>query len=151
EALAAHLRALSNLEALDLAMVGYRLEQTLSPHGSVSRGVCTVAGDGCLSKVVERTKIESTSEGIFARDREREERMTGREIVSWRWWGLTPALFSALERLFVEVLGSRGEEEKSEFYIPTAVDRLVSDGEARVSVLPTEDSWFGVTYPEDKP
>ncbi len=149
--LARHLGAVSDLGALDLAMVGYRLEQTLSPHGTVSRGVCAVGEDGCLRKVVERTKIGVTDGQIFVRDLDREERMTGREIVSLNLWGFTPALFEALDRLFGEFLGERIGEEKSEFYIPTAVDRLVSDGEARVSVLPTEDSWFGVTYPEDKP
>lgn len=150
-ALGRHLQAISRLDALEFVMVGYRLEQTLSPHGSVSRGVCAVDGDGFLQKVVERTRIEGANSEIYVRDNGHDEKLTGKEIVSLNLWGFTPALFPALERMFREFLEARGNEEKSEFYIPTAVDQLVMEKLAKVVVLPTDDSWFGVTYPEDRP
>lgn len=150
-ALGQYLLGLSNLERSDFAMIGYRLEQTLSPHGSVSRGLCEVSPEGFLRKVVERTRIESTDAGIVVRDHSRDQKLTGEEIVSLNLWGFTPALFGSLERLFTQFLAERGGEEKSEFYIPFAVDQLVAEGEARVKVIPTADAWFGVTYPEDKP
>lgn len=152
EALGRFLSRIQHPDNPEFAMVGFRLARTLSPHGSVSRGVCAVGSDGMLQKVVERTKIVQTAgEEIFVRDSGTDEKMTGEEIVSLNHWGFTPALFPALEELFTVFLEKRGMEEKSEFYIPFAVDELVAEERAKVNVLLTDDSWFGVTYPEDKP
>jgi UTP-glucose-1-phosphate uridylyltransferase len=150
QALGRHLGGLDP-SCREYAMVGYQLEKTLSPNGSVSRGICEVDGAGFLKKVVERTRISRTDGGIAVTDHGEEEKLTGREIVSLNLWGFTPAIFESLEKLFAQFLQERGGEEKSEFYIPTAVDRLVALGQGRVTVLPTDDAWFGVTYPEDKP
>ena len=134
------------------AMVGYRLDQTLSEHGSVARGVCKVGAGGMLVTVTEMTKLVRVAGG--AENREDESRpvaLTGAERVSMNLWGFTPALFEALEKRFPAWLSANARNSKAEWYIPFVVDELVSEGAAEVEVLPTESAWFGVTYREDKP
>ena len=131
----------------DYAMVGYTLRNTLSEHGSVSRGVCECDADGCLQAVTELTKIEKQGRGAQAEGRV----LSGNELVSMNFWGFTPALFPQLRERFEEFLRRSGRELKSECYIPTTVNELVASGTARVKVLRTPASWFGVTYKEDKP
>ncbi len=134
------------------AMVGYRLEQTLSANGSVARGVCKVGGDGLLVRVTEMTRLVRVPGG--AENREYPEcpvRLTGDERVSMNLWGFTPALFGALEARFPAWLEAHAENPKAEWYIPFVVDEMVGEGAAEVEVLPTESAWFGVTYREDKP
>jgi NDP-sugar pyrophosphorylase family protein len=141
------------------AMVGFRLANTLSEHGTVSRGVCTVAGGGALRSIVEQTSIAPTDVGSG-------RKFSGEEIVSMNCWGFTPALFPALEaqlRGFVENLVNRipapaagvatvgPDPLKAEFYLPAAVSTMIGRGEATVTVLPTDSAWFGITYREDKP
>jgi NDP-sugar pyrophosphorylase family protein len=140
--LAEHLRAGGE----DYAMVGFRLSNTLSEFGSVARGVCECDADGYLRSVTELTKVERADGGAVADGR----KVNGDEIVSMNLWGFTPAIFAQLEHLFAEFLRERGQQEKAEFFIPTAVNELIKHNEARVKVLPTSDSWFGVTYREDR-
>lgn len=128
----------------EFAIVGFRLANTLSEHGAVARGVCSSAPDGTLASVVERT-------GIAAADVGPGKRYSGEEIVSMNCWGFTPALFGGLERQFREFLAARASDPKAEFYLPGAVSDMIGRGEARVGVLPTDSTWFGVTYREDKP
>lgn len=132
---------------LDYAMIGYTLRNTLSEHGSVSRGVCECDGDGMLRAVVELTKVEKRGYGAQAGDRA----LSGDELVSMNFWGFTPALFPQLREQFTAFLRRNGQELKSESYIPTTVNELVAAGAARVKVLRTPSSWFGITYKEDKP
>jgi choline kinase len=141
--LAEHLRAGSE----DYAVVGFRLRNTLSEFGSVARGVCECDADGYLRSVTELTKVEHADGGAVAEGR----KLSGDEIVSMNMWGFTPEIFAHLERLLAEFLKEKGEQEKSEFYIPTAVNELVHTRQARVKMLRTSDSWFGVTYREDRP
>ena len=132
-------------------MVGFQLNNTLSEHGSVARGVCTVDANGMLSTVLEMTKIFKTDTG--AENREVEGAyvpLTGSEPVSMNFWGFTPDIFGQLREAFVEFLKERGGEQKSECYVPFVVDNLIQTGRADVRVLPTTSKWFGVTYPEDK-
>src|SRR5277367_2616016 len=131
----------------DYAMVGYTLRNTLSEHGSVSRGVCECDSAGFLRAVVELTKIEKRDRGAQAEGR----MLSGDELVSMNFWGFTPALFPQLRERFDAFLRRNGQELKSESYIPTTVNELVASGTARVKVLGTPSSWFGVTYKEDKP
>jgi hypothetical protein len=131
----------------DYAMIGYTLRNTLSEHGSVSRGVCECNADGLLRAVVELTKIEKRGHGAHAEERA----LSGDELVSMNFWGFTPALFPQLRKKFDEFLGRSRQELKSESYIPTTVNELVASGAARVKVLHTPASWFGITYKEDKP
>jgi hypothetical protein len=127
------------------AMVGFPLGNTLSENGAVSRGVCTVGRDGYLQSIEEHTGILATEVGL------------GRKYdpstpVSMNCWGFDgPGFLTQLDAEWRAFLAARGAEPKAEFYLPAAVNGLVQRGAARVRVLPTADSWFGVTYREDKP
>ena len=135
----------------EFAMAGFRLAATVSPHGSVSRGICEVDADGFLRQVIERTRIERLPDGSHAWfEDDRPVPLSGKEIVSMNMWGFTPELFDLLGDCFERFLREHGSGEKSEFYLPAAVDAMIREGRARVRVLPTEGTWLGVTYPEDK-
>lgn len=123
------------------AMVGFRLERTLSEHGGVSRGIVRMAG-GRLQSIEERSGIVADAVGRSYR---------GDEIVSMNCWGFTAPVFSTLERGLREFVSTRGADPKSEFYLPAAISAAVAAGEASVDVLPTAADWFGVTYREDRP
>jgi len=139
-AMAAHLA-----DSADFAMAGYRLAATLSDHGTVSRGVCEVDPGGWLTGVREYTAIRKADGGGAVCGG---TSFSGGELVSMNFWGFTPAIFPALEEGFAEFLATgRGE---GEYYIPTAVERMVAAGRARVRVIPTDSTWFGVTYREDR-
>jgi len=136
----------------EYAMAGFVLRNTLSEFGTVARGVCRVSGDGYLESVVEMMKIEH--DGAHAKNTEENgatTRLEGSEAVSMNMWGFTPRIFPQLEEHFRRFLEAHGTEEKSECYIPRVVNDLVEAGQARVKVLRTGDSWFGVTYREDRP
>ena len=138
--------------SLHLCMVGYRLSLTLSENGSVARGICDVSSDGKLKGVTEMTKLVKA--GDVAENREDEANPVKVPLdsrVSMNCWGFTPRLFAELEDRFVKFLAARGKEMKSEWYIPFVVDELIREGKADCAVLPTDSSWFGVTYREDKP
>ena len=138
--------------SLHFAMVGYRLDLTLSENGSVARGICDISADGMLRGVTEMTKLVRAGE--VAENREGEAapvRVPLDARVSMNCWGFTPQLFAELEARFVKFLAARGTEMKSEWYIPFVVDELIKEGKADCKVLPTDSSWFGVTYREDKP
>lgn len=133
------------------SMVGFTLENTLSPHGSVARGVCRTDDRGFLADIRELTRISRTADGAENVVDGRVERLSGREPVSMNMWGFTPRIFSQLEASFREFLARSGTEAKSECYIPLSVGELVRAGRTTCEVLPTTSTWFGVTYPEDKP
>jgi len=136
----------------DYAMVGFVLRNTLSDFGSVARGVCQVDPENYLQGVVELTKIER--DGAGARDTNPAGnviKLTGDEAVSMNLWGFTPDVFPQLRQSFQEFLERYGWDMKSEFYIPSVVNSLVVARKARVKVLRTNASWFGVTYREDRP
>jgi len=135
----------------DYAMVGFVLRNTLSDFGSVGRGVCRVNGDELLQNVVELTKIER--DGAGAKDKSasgRISRLTGDETVSMNMWGFGPRVFDQLQENFRVFLELNSLDAKSECYIPSTVNDLIMTGRARVKVLRTGDSWFGVTYREDR-
>lgn len=138
-------------DAETYAMVAYRLANTLSRHGSVSRGICQRDAEGFLIEVAERTRIEMAEAGArYAREDGTWGALTGAEPASLNLWGFHPSLFPALEDLFVEFLQARRETPGSEFYIPTVVDTLVKRGRCRTAVLETDEHWFGMTYKEDR-
>ena len=135
----------------DYAMVGFILKNTLSDHGSVARGVSRVDGNNYLTNIVELTKIERDGSG--AKDTGPDgkiTKLTGDEAVSMNFWGFTPALFPQIKVEFEKFLKKAGGEQKSECYIPATVGELVTSGQARCKVLRSSDSWFGVTYREDR-
>ena len=136
----------------DYAMVGFVLRNTLSDFGSVARGVCQVADDGYLQHIVEHTKIERDANGARSTDAAGKVTMlTGDEPVSLNMWGFTPRVFGQLREHFEKFLEDNAADLKTECYIPNTVGDLVRSGEARVKVLHASDSWFGVTYREDRP
>ncbi|QYY35794.1 NTP transferase domain-containing protein [Ruficoccus sp. ZRK36] len=147
-----HLLALDLADASELCMVGYPLKNTLSPHGSVNRGVCRLDGE-LLRTVEEHTDICAESDGKVRGVNLAGERVEIPEEapVSMNFWGFIPAVFDVLEEHFTAFLKAHGTELKSECYIPTVVDDLIRAGRARCTVLPTSGEWFGVTYPADKP
>jgi dTDP-glucose pyrophosphorylase len=148
ELLAEHLKS----EPKAYAMMGFVLKNTLSEFGSVARGLCRTSPDGYLEGVTELTKIEK--DGAAAKNTEPDGKickLTGEELVSMNMWGFAPSLFAHLKREFAVFLKERGEEEKSEFYIPTLVNTLVERNQERVKVIRTPAAWFGVTYREDRP
>ncbi len=146
--LAAFLRAAAVARAgtPEYAMVGFRLANTLSEHGAVSRGVCTVEADGLLAGIEEHTGILASEVGLAAGCKYAPD-----TIVSMNCWGFTAGFLPRLDERWREFLAAHGGSEKTEFYLPFAVNDLLRAGEARVRVLPTDDQWFGVTYREDKP
>lgn len=136
----------------DYCMVGYTLSNTLSENGTVSRGVCQCDNEGNLLNVAEHTKVGKTGDSVTGLDDTgKEVNLTGEEPVSMNLWGFGPSIFGHLKTRFAEFLAEHGNEEKSEFYIPFVVDDLIKESIAKVKVLRSEASWFGVTYPDDKP
>lgn len=136
--------AATALHATTFAMVGFRLAQTLSEHGAVSRGVCATNSAGELESITERTGILPAEVGAGRVYR-------GDEIVSMNCWGFTPVVFAKLDEQWRGFLREQGRDPKAEFYLPTAVSTMIARHEAKVRVLPTDSAWFGVTYREDKP
>jgi dTDP-glucose pyrophosphorylase len=136
----------------DYAMVGFILRNTLSEFGTVARGVCEVTAEGLLKSVTELTKIEKAGTGAKHTDAlGKEHSLSGDEMVSMNMWGFTPTIFRHLREQFPAFLNEHGQEEKSEFYIPSVVNALINSGQERLRVLRSADSWFGVTYREDRP
>jgi hypothetical protein len=135
----------------DYAMVAFILRNTLSEFGSVARGVCRVSPDGFLEGVEELTHIERDGNGAKNTAPDGTVRkLTGDEPVSMNMWGFTPRIFAQLQEVFQRFLERSGSDLKAESYVPMAVNELVAKREARVKVLRSRDSWFGVTYREDR-
>lgn len=135
----------------DMAMVGYRLANTLSENGTVARGVCHEA-DGWLTDVVEHTKIGRTAGGISNTfDDGSTKNLPDETVVSMNFWGFHPAIFEEIEKMWRPFVVENFENPKAEFFIPLVVNRLITSGEGRCAVLPCEAKWFGVTYTDDKP
>lgn len=130
------------------AMAGYRLDKTLSEHGTVARGICEVDGAHHLRGVEELTDLARRADGaIVAGDRT----FAPDTPVSMNFWGFTPQIFPLLENVLREFLTQHADSEKAECYIPSAVADMIAAGAASVRVLATTADWFGVTYREDRP
>jgi len=136
----------------EAALVAYRLDRTLSENGCVARGVCQAGSGGALSGVEECTEIRHGERGLTGNGSDGTPReFTGSERVSMNFWGFAPGIFGALEELFGRFLDGGGlGNPKAEFYIPTAVTDLVKVGKLKASLHETEESWFGVTFREDR-
>lgn len=150
--MACHLSTMLETDSvLPLSMVGYPLQNTLSPHGSVNRGVCRTDGKNLLS-VEEYTEIQSSPDGVLKGKNQLGQpvELSPKTTVSMNFWGASPTLFKHLEEGFVEFLAHHIQEAKAEYYIPTLIDGLIKRGVAQCRVLHANSPWFGVTYPEDK-
>ncbi len=133
------------------AMVSYTLRNTLSEHGHVSRGLCSLDSRGNLKSIVEHTKITKDNGKIFSTGESPDKKeLTGDEIVSMNMFGFTPGIFQFLERDFRVFLEKNSGDIKAEFYIPSVVGGLINSGEATVTVINSSSDWFGITYKEDK-
>ncbi len=132
-------------------LVGFRLENTLSAHGAVSRGICKLDAQGNLQTLTELTHIERTDQGIVAQNTGAAAiPLEGDELVSMNLMAFKPAVFPSFEQEFIKFLEYQRHEPKAEFYLPAVVDAVIRSGQAKVKVLETPEKWFGVTYPEDK-
>lgn len=128
------------------SMVAYRLDQTLSPFGGVTRAVCSTK-NGFLSSIVETANIRQSENGITS---DHAQNLNGSEAVSVNMWGFTPQIFNYLKEMFVDFLNRDGQHLKSEFLLPTVVNDLILNGQEQVTVLNSSSYWFGVTFKEDK-
>ena len=136
---------------MHICMAGFRLGNTLSDNGSVTRGICHIE-DGALTGVTETHDIYKTESGAETRSEEGQaEELDVNSLVSMNMWGLTPKFMDVLENGFVKFLNEiKPGDIKKEYLLPEMVDRLIKAGKAKVDVLETKDTWFGVTYQEDK-
>lgn len=130
-------------------VIGYPLRNTLSDHGTVNRGICHVDAHMYLSRVEEVVKIARDDDGVI--------RYPGNGVlkedtlVSMNIWGFLPSYFTHAEDALRTFLRGTGDDLKSELYIPSVIDGLISSNLLRVKVVPSDSEWFGVTYKEDKP
>lgn len=132
-------------------IIGYRLGNTVSPYGTVSRGVCEVDNDGNLLSVTERTKVYVEGEKIFYTEDGKPFEVSHDAVVSMNFWGFDPSIFDFIQSNFQEFLAENYENSKAEYFIPLAADRYIKTGKGVIRVIPTHAKWFGVTYREDAP
>ena len=152
--MANYLTSLSTEEGGKYCMVGYKLCNTLSDFGTVSRGECVVDEQGNLMGMTERLGIKRLENGVVVYDNNgTEKEIAENATVSMNMFGFTPDYFTHSNRLFVEFLSKEENMTnlKSEFFIPMAVNSLIGSGVATMKVLTCDSQWFGVTYKEDKP
>jgi dTDP-glucose pyrophosphorylase len=135
------------------AMVGFILENTLTEHGTVSRGVCTVNGDGSLTDIQERTKIQKSENGAqYTENGANWIDLPRDSIVSMNLWGLDTSIFDELEKGFADFLAqNRDQIQKAEYFLPGVINNLLIKKKATVQVLTSKERWYGITYREDKP
>ena len=133
-------------------MIGYPLKNTLSDNGDVNRGICSIK-EGLLDGVEEFVKIQADEDGVVRGNNLKGERLpvNPEELVSMNFWLFSPSFVELTEDRFIDFLKEHGQEPKSECFIPTVVDALIHADRADCKVLPTTSTWFGVTYPDDKP
>lgn len=143
----------NNCSADHYAMIGYTLKNTLSDHGHVNRGICSTDENGYLTTVVEREKIQKDEHGvIFFPDKADETKHILPEdaLVSMNYWGFHPSYFDALETHFRTFVEDNKDKPRAEFYIPFVVNKQLNNNEIKLSVIPNDEQWYGVTYREDK-
>ncbi|MEZ4899998.1 MAG: sugar phosphate nucleotidyltransferase [Saprospiraceae bacterium] len=135
--------------------IAYALVNTLSEHGTVNRGVCSVDSEGYLTSVEEIIKIRRQPDGQITYPDPNggtfDKHLSEDTLVSMNFWGFHPSYLEYSENIMREFLRQHGEEEKAEFYIPTAIFAMIQTMDVQVLSLYSDATWFGVTYPEDKP
>lgn len=137
----------------EYAMVGYSLKNTVTDNGYVSRGICDLDDGYSLHGVTERTHIEKTNEGIMWLDENKKEHLLHEDtIVSMNLWGFMPSLIDEIKNTISNFFEKAFKENplKSEYYLPSVVDKMLKENKCKVKVLHTEEKWYGVTYFEDK-
>jgi NDP-sugar pyrophosphorylase family protein len=150
--MANYLNSLTDDQQTQYSLVGYQVGNTMSENGTVSRGVCQEDEKGNLVSVTERTNIQYTHGGIGYQDADGNFIFLDPEtLVSMNFWGFTPEYFRQTEAMFIDFVKANSDSLNAEFYIPTAIDKLINSSIASVKVLRSSARWFGVTYKEDKP
>jgi UTP-glucose-1-phosphate uridylyltransferase len=133
------------------AIVGYAIENVLSDHGTVSRGVCYMNDANQLVGMEEKTAIARENNKILAKGDGEIAEITEGTPVSMNFWGFHPAVFEDIQQMWDEFLLANQDNLKSEFYIPTVANNLIQSGKAAFEILQGGKTWFGVTYTEDRP
>jgi hypothetical protein len=133
------------------SIIGYSLLKTLSDHGTVNRGVCQVDGIGNLTGIAERLNISMQQGRILCDDNTEPGELPMDSQVSMNFWCFHPSYFPYAKKLFRDFLQTRIDEPKSEFFIPIVADQFIQGGHGVIKVIPTNESWFGVTYKQDAP
>jgi len=152
QTMADYLNSLTDETQTQYSLVGYQVGNTMSDHGTVSRGVCLEDENEFLVTVTERTNIQYIDGGIAYKEAEGDFVFLEPEtLVSMNFWGFTPVYFNQTERMFSDFVKANGDSLKAEFFIPFAIDNLINSSQASVKVLRSDAKWFGVTYKEDKP
>lgn len=158
--LAAHLRKIESGELAGDGIchgcaIGFKVKNTLTEHGTCSRGVCCVDDHGMLTSIVERLKIKKVGDDAAYLDENDEwVDLSGESVVSMNCWGLsreTIPYFEADFEAFMATVPQAKDPLKAECLLPVSIDKMMKDGKCDIRVYPTESEWYGVTYPEDKP
>ncbi len=144
-----YLKGLNNDDTTH-AMVGFELDNTMSPSGSVTRAICN-SKDGLLTSLKETFKIFWRDGKVISELPDGEEELTGKELVSMNFFGFTPRAFESFNTYWEEFKASNIKEMKAECLLPSGVAEMIEKKEGSVRVLSSSDKWFGMTYPEDKP
>jgi NDP-sugar pyrophosphorylase family protein len=139
-----------NNDDTDYCMIGYKLKNTLSEHGSVSRGVCQTDENDFLVGITELTRIQKENGRIVYYDNGLPHNLSEDSVVSMNMWGFTPAVFMQLKEKFSSFLEKKINDPSAEYFIPIPVDQLIREKAARVRVVDCDASWFGITYREDR-
>ncbi|MBE6631751.1 MAG: nucleotidyltransferase [Ruminococcaceae bacterium] len=139
-----------NEEKAHCCMVGYILDNTLTENGTVSRGECKIDQEGYLVDVTERTKLKRDGDMAAYEEDGVWHKIPKDTVVSMNCLGFTPAVFEHIDKGFEKFLSENGNQLKSEYFIPTAIKEMMADGVADMKVYSTNETWYGVTYHEDK-
>ena len=148
ETLGKHLSGISN-DSTEHAMVGYVLEKTMSRNGSVSRGVCTV-NNGQLESIVENLKIYFEGDKVISDMGDKKVQLTGKETVSMNLFGFGPKAFEQFNIYWENFIKNNVTAEKTEALLPVVASDIIHEGKGTMKVYTSEESWFGMTYPEDR-
>lgn len=142
--------AMKETSIQELCMIGFRLKNTLSTNGGVSRGICEIDKSANLLSIVEKTNIISKNNTIYSMEDTTALPLNENSIVSMNMFGLTPDIFRYFAIEFQNFLGEYANDKKREFFLPDVINNLVNHGNSRVKVIPTSSKWFGMTYREDE-
>lgn len=140
----------NNIRGNNYCIIAYYLKNTLSDHGSVNRGI-VYTKDGNLDHIVETLNIRKDGDQILYPDADQDKSLEPDTLVSMNMFGFMPTYFSYTADKFGSFLKEHGQELKSEYYIPKVLDDMNKEAFADIKVIPSDSSWFGVTYKEDKP
>ena len=132
-------------------MIGYRIKNTVSPSGTVSRGICHQDEEGMLTHIVERSKIMPEGDKIYFYEADEKEELDPDSLVSMNFWGFDSSFIKECDERFGSFLDEALATDplKGEFYLPKVVASLISEGAASVKVMESRDRWYGVTHRED--